>query len=72
VTNDRHYLTVDHAAKRVERDKRTIERWIAEGLLDVTVLRNLNGTIVRRYVEREQLLAVYRSKILSNPTRGPE
>jgi len=63
------HLTVKAAAARVKRSRSTIEKWIAAELLDVTVVKNQSGKVIRRFVQLEQLLAVYRAKILSNPTR---
>ena len=62
-------LTVKAAAARVKRSRSTIERWIADGLLDVTVVKDAKGNVIRRYLRLDQLLAVYRQKILANPTR---
>jgi predicted site-specific integrase-resolvase len=63
-------LTIVEASKRVRRDRRTLERWIADGELDVTVIRTQAGHVLRRYVAEAQLLSVLREKIAANPTRA--
>jgi len=63
------HLSVKAAAKRVKRSVRTIERWIADEDLEVTVIRARNGTVIRRFVMLDHLLAVYREKLVTNPTR---
>jgi len=64
------HLTVKAAAARVRRSRSTIEKWIAAELLDVTVVKNQSGKVIRRFVQLDQLLSVYRAKILANPTRA--
>jgi hypothetical protein len=63
------HLSVKEAAKRVKRSVRTVERWIADEDLEVTVIKTPSGVVVRRYVKLDHLLAVYRAKIVANPTR---
>lgn len=62
-------LSVKDAAVRVGRSARTVERWITKGDLNVIEVKNEAGTVVRLYVQLEELLATYRAKILSNPKR---
>ncbi len=50
-------LTVTEAAKRVRRDRRTIERWIEAGL-PVTI--ETRGKTRTRYIDETMLLAWYR------------
>ena len=66
------HLSVKAAAKRVKRSVRTIERWIADEGLEVIVVKNAKGVVLRRYVTLEHLQAVYRAKIEANPTRRVE
>lgn len=61
-------LTVQQAAQRVRRSRSTIELWISSGLLDVTVVRNAKGTVIRRYLDEADLMSVLREKLESNPT----
>lgn len=56
------FLSLRNAARRVSRDRRTLQRWMVEGMSTET----MNGA---KYVEREELLSWYRKKILANPTR---
>ncbi len=62
------YFTVKSAAARVNRSRRTIERWIDQGM-PVREVKNTRGTVVRRYIARSDLLEAYREALLSNPTR---
>jgi hypothetical protein len=64
------HLSVKAAAKRVKRSVRTIERWIADEGLTVTVVRNAEGRVLRRYVTLADLQAVYRAKLKADPTRA--
>jgi predicted site-specific integrase-resolvase len=64
-----NHLSVRAAAKRVKRSTRTIERWIADGLLDVIVVRNAQGKVLRRYLVKTDLLTVYRAMLKANPNR---
>lgn len=61
-------LTVQEAANRARRSRATIERWITEGLLDVTVVRNEQGHVLRRYLDETEVLSVLRGKLETNPT----
>lgn len=63
------HLTVKEAARRVNRNKSTIERWIADDGLEVTVVKNAEGRVLRRYVKLDELLAMFRKKLTANPTR---
>jgi predicted site-specific integrase-resolvase len=63
-------LTVQQAATQVNRSRQTIENWITEGLLDVAVIRNENGRVIRRYLNETELLTVFRKKL--NPTAYKE
>jgi excisionase family DNA binding protein len=58
-------LTITEAAARVKRSTRTIEQWISDGDLEVVEIRNMQGKVIRRYVEEGQLLTVLRSKTSS-------
>lgn len=62
-------MKISDAAKRVKRTPRTIERWIASGDLPVHELRNHRGTVIRRYVTEEDLLAALRKHLAANPNR---
>lgn len=62
-------LSVRDAATRTRRSVRTIERWIAEELLDLVVVSDLQGRVIRRYVDEAQLLEVLRAKLRANPAR---
>jgi hypothetical protein len=53
------YLTLAESAKRVEKTRRTIERW--------ELPRYRIGQ--RRYVREDELLAALRRALVSNPTR---
>lgn len=55
-------LTITEAAARVKRSTRTIEQWIADGDLEVAEIRNMQGNVIRRYVDEGQLLTVLHSK----------
>lgn len=63
------HLTITEGAARVKRSRRTLERWIADGDLNVTEVRNQTGTVVRRYVTEKDLLACLRAKLVANPNR---
>jgi hypothetical protein len=54
--------TVKAAAKRVRRDTRTIQRWIAGGMN----CRNVAGIIV---IDHDVLMEQFRARMLSNPNR---
>lgn len=56
------FYTIDEAAARVKRTRRTIERWIDQGLrVDV-----LDG---RQYVREDLLLTAYRDALTRAATR---
>jgi hypothetical protein len=56
-------ITVQAAAQRTRRTRRTIEAWISAGLLDVTAVKNQRGTVIRRYLDEDQLMSVLRDKL---------
>ena len=56
-------LSISEAAARVKRSTRTIEQWIADEDLQVIEIRNMQGKVIRRYVEEGQLLTVLRTKL---------
>lgn len=55
------YLTVKGAAKRIEKSTRTIESYIASGL----VVHYLPGDR-RRYVKEADLLVMFRAKLIAS------
>jgi len=59
---DQPNYTVRAAAKRVQRDIRTIQRWIRDGM----VCRNVAGVIV---IDHPVLMEQFRARMLSNPSR---
>ncbi len=56
-------LTVREAAAQTRRSRQTIETWISTGLLDVTVIKTARGTVIRRYLNEQQLMSVLRTKL---------
>jgi hypothetical protein len=56
------YLTTKQAAIRVERDARTISRWIAAGLQTVTI----RGRV---FIREADLLSFYRAKLVAGRSR---
>ena len=59
---DASFLSLRNAARRVHRDRRTLRRWMREGMKSVW----FEGT---KYIELSELLTWYRRKLLANPTR---
>jgi hypothetical protein len=56
------FLSLRNASRRVGRHRRTVQRWMGEGMKFETV----DGA---KYVELEELQSWYRAKLLGNPTR---
>jgi len=59
---DQPNYTIKAAATRVERDTRTVRRWLADGLR----CREVAGVVV---IDHADLMAHFRARILSNPNR---
>ena len=59
---NRTAYTIAQAAKRVDRDQRTIKRWLAAGLPHHKI-----GAHV--YIGHPQLLAWWRDQLRNNPAR---
>ncbi|AYG02386.1 helix-turn-helix domain-containing protein [Gryllotalpicola protaetiae] len=57
-------LSVGDAARRVRKDRRTIDRWIANGELPTIRICDNTGRTVIRLVQEEHLLAVWRRRLL--------
>ena len=61
--DDMPNYTVKAAAKRVQRNIRTIKRWIRDGM----TCRQVGGLIV---IDHAVLMAQMRERLLSNPNMG--
>ncbi|WP_226654985.1 helix-turn-helix domain-containing protein [Leifsonia sp. LS1] len=59
---NRTAYTIDQAAIRVGRDKRTIKRWLADGLDH----RKIGGHV---YIGHDALLARWRKQMKNDPSR---
>lgn len=57
---DSEFLSMRDACKRVKRSRRTLRRWMAQGMPFV----QFRG---RKYILLEDLLSTYRGKLESNP-----
>lgn len=55
--------TVGSAAERVHRSVRTIERWIADGDLEVIVIHDSKGGVLRYEIDESSLMTTYRAKL---------
>lgn len=55
--------TVEAAAVRVRRSVRTIERWIAEDDLEVNVIHDSKGGVLRYEIDESALLTTLRAKL---------
>jgi|GEM_PF-5175185 len=60
LSDDQKNYTVKKAAKRVQRNTRTIQRWIRDGMK----CREVAGIIV---IDHAVLMAEFRARCISNP-----
>jgi predicted site-specific integrase-resolvase len=56
------FLGIRASARRVQRSRRTIQRWLRQGMPYI----QFEG---RKMILEQDLLSTYRTKLLSNPTR---
>lgn len=59
---ERQFLSMRDASKRVRRSRRTIRRWMAQGM----PYQWMDG---RKFVELSELQRTLRTKLHANPTR---